>query len=150
MSQTCQNKLKPKRDWCNKPTKLQFQTILSRKILMLSNATNQPKSTVELGYMWPSGTHWSNSSDTHQVVEIQKENLPRCIHHFKSDLINNMDHMRISGNEPSSVVLSQRSNFKKLKKDVPNVPKQAEANSLVTDRESRFGNHQKICAWNLT
>ena len=23
--------------------------------------------------------------------------IPRCIHHFKSDLINNMDHMRISG-----------------------------------------------------
>ena len=31
----------------------------------------------------------------------------RCIHHFKSDLINNMDHMRISGTEPSSVILSQ-------------------------------------------
>ena len=27
--------------------------------------------------------------------------------HFKSDLINNMDHMHISGNEPSSVILSQ-------------------------------------------
>ena len=26
---------------------------------------------------------------------------------FKSDLINNMDHMRISGTEPSSVILSQ-------------------------------------------
>ena len=25
---------------------------------------------------------------------------------FKSDLINNMDHMRISGTEPSSVILS--------------------------------------------
>ena len=60
----------------------------------------------------PSGTHWSTSSDTHQVVEIQKETLPSCIHHFKSDLINNMDHMRISGTEPSSVVLSQRSYFK--------------------------------------
>ena len=41
--------------WCNKPTKLQFQTILTRKILMLSNATNQPKSTVELGYIYPRG-----------------------------------------------------------------------------------------------
>ena len=41
--------------WCNKPTNLQFQTILSQKILMLSNATNQPKSTVELGYMCPRG-----------------------------------------------------------------------------------------------
>ena len=33
--------------------------------------------------------------------------LLRCIHHFESDVINNMDHMRISGNEPLSVILSQ-------------------------------------------
>ena len=46
----CLNKLKLK-GWCNKPTKLQCQSILTRKIVMLSNATNQPKSTVELGYM---------------------------------------------------------------------------------------------------
>ena len=55
--------------WCNKPTELQFQSILIQKILMLSNATNQPKSTVEPGYMCPRGL-WSTSSDTHQVVEI--------------------------------------------------------------------------------
>ena len=30
-------------------------------------------------------------------VKYKKRLLPRCIHHFKSDLINNMDHMRISG-----------------------------------------------------
>ena len=59
-------------------------------------------------------------------LHIKKRLLPRCIHHFKSDLIHNMDHMRISGTEPSSVVLSQRRNFKSWK-DVPNVPKQAEA-----------------------
>ena len=40
-----------KKGWCNKPTKLQLQSILTRKILTLSNATNQQKSTVELGYM---------------------------------------------------------------------------------------------------
>ena len=50
----------------------------------------------------PSETLWSNNSDIHQVVEIQIE----TIHHFESDLIN-MDHMRISGTEPSSVILSQ-------------------------------------------
>ena len=33
--------------------------------------------------------------------------LLSCIHHFKSDIINNMDHMRISGNEPSLVILCQ-------------------------------------------
>ena len=29
--------------------------------------------------------------------KYKKRPLLRCIHHFKSDLINNMDHMRISG-----------------------------------------------------
>ena len=44
----------------------------------------------------PSGTPWSTSSDTHQVVEIYKKRLLlRYIHHFKSDLIYSMDHMRI-------------------------------------------------------
>ena len=36
-----------------------------------------------------------------------KKLLLRCIHHFDSDVINNTDHMRMSGNEPSSVILSQ-------------------------------------------
>ena len=39
------------------------------------------------------------------------------IHHFKSDLSNNMDHMRISGTEPSSVILSQTEWFQKLEID---------------------------------
>ena len=37
-----------------------------------------------------------------------------------------MDHMLISGNGPSSVILNQKCIFKNWK-DVPNVPKQAEA-----------------------
>ena len=41
------------------------------------------------------------------MTEYKKRLLLRCIHHLKSDLINNMDHMRISGTEPSSVILSQ-------------------------------------------
>ena len=40
-------------------------------------------------------------------IKYTKRLLLRCIHHFKSDLIDNMDHMRISGTEPSSVILSQ-------------------------------------------
>ena len=55
----------------------------------------------------PSGTHWSTSSDTHQVVEIQIETSTKMYTPFSSDLINDMDHMRISGTEPSSVILSQ-------------------------------------------
>ena len=42
----------------------------------------------------------------------KKRLLLRCIHHFYTDFINNMDHMRISGTEPSSVILSQKSNLK--------------------------------------
>ena len=38
-----------------------------------------------------------------------------------------MEHMRISGTEPSSEILSQKKYFQKLRRDVPNVPKQAEA-----------------------
>ena len=41
--------------------------------------------------------------------------LLRCIHHFKSELINNMDHIRISDNEPSSVILTQTMWIQKLK-----------------------------------
>ena len=35
-----------------------------------------------------------------EILKFKKRLLLRCIHHFKSDLINNMDHMRISGDEP--------------------------------------------------
>ena len=39
--------------------------------------------------------------------KYKKRLLIRCIHHFKTDLIHKMDHMRISGTEPSSVILCQ-------------------------------------------
>ena len=40
--------------------------------------------------------------------QIQNETFTKMyIHYFKSDLINSMDHMHISGTEPSSVILSQ-------------------------------------------
>ena len=41
--------------------------------------------------------------------------------YLKSHLINNMDHMRISGTEPMSVILSQIKYFEKLKIDSPQV-----------------------------
>ena len=49
---------------------------------------------------------WLNvPSETHQVVEIQKETFLRWIQYFQSDSINNMDYMRISGTKSSSVIL---------------------------------------------
>ena len=59
------------------------------------------------------------------LLQYKKRLLLRCIHHFKSDLIDNMDHMRISGTKPSSVILSQTVKFKKLKNDDQKLPKQA-------------------------
>ena len=47
---------------------------------------------------------------------FEKTLLLRCIHHFESDLINNMDHMRIFGTEPSSVILCQTHVVLKVKK----------------------------------
>ena len=44
-----------------------------------------------------------------------------------SDLINLIGHMRISGTEPSSVILSQKEVNEKLKNDAPKVPNQAKA-----------------------
>ena len=87
------------------------------------------QSTEVDGRTWlhvPSGTLWSISSDNRRVVEIAKIIL-QCIHHFKSDLINSMDHMRISSTGPSSVILSKTKQFKKLKRDITKVPKQTYA-----------------------
>ena len=48
------------------------------------------------------------NKNSYLLLELKKRLLLRCIHHFKSDLINDMEHRRISGTEPSSVILSQR------------------------------------------
>ena len=61
------------------------------------------------------------------VYEYEKRLLLRCIHHFKSDLINNMDHMHISGNEPSSVILSQKV-VSNVANECQKVPNQGKAN----------------------
>ena len=62
----------------------------------------------------PSGTHWSTSSDTHQVqVEIQKETPTKMYTPFLIGFYINMDHMFISGIETSSVILSQTKRFQK-------------------------------------
>ena len=53
-----------------------------------------------------SGTPWSTSSDTHQVVKIQRDfylDIYTILNRIEFD----MDHMRILGTEPSSVILRQ-------------------------------------------
>ena len=54
--QKYKNQAKAKSDGVINPKSYKFQSILTRKILMLSNTTNQLRmSTVELGYMCPRG-----------------------------------------------------------------------------------------------
>ena len=62
-----------KQGWCNKPIKSQFQTILTQKILMLSKRYEPTEVDRRTWLHVPSGTPWSTSSDTLQVVEIRKE-----------------------------------------------------------------------------
>ena len=45
--------------------------------------------------------------------KYEKGLLSRRKHHFNPDLIIDMDHMRISGIEPSSVILNQTKYFKR-------------------------------------
>ena len=48
---------------------------------------------------------------TVSVLKYKKRLPLRCIHQFNSDLIKSMDHMCISGTEPSSVLLANKLNF---------------------------------------
>ena len=65
------------------------------------------KSTVELGYICPRGLLDSQAVTLTKYLKYKKRLRLRCIYNFESDLIYNMDHMRISGTEPSSVILSK-------------------------------------------
>ena len=51
-----------------------------------------------------------------------------------------MNHMRISGTEPSSVIISQTMTFKKLKRYEHKVPKQAELkwNGVINPQNYNF------------
>ena len=104
LSQTCSlksndqkvpNQAKAKRDGVINPQNYNFNQ--HRKCWCSPNATNQPKPTVELDYMCPRGLTGQ------PAVTLTK---------IKSDLIGNMDHMRISGTEPSSLILSQTCSLK--------------------------------------
>ena len=56
--------------WCNKPTKLQFLSILTQKILMLSKRFKSTEVDIRTWLHVSLGTHWSTSSDTHEKEKI--------------------------------------------------------------------------------
>ena len=70
MSQKYQKKLKQKGMPCNKSTKLQFQSVSTRKILMLSKRFESAEVEGRTWQYVPSEKLWSTSSDTHLMVEV--------------------------------------------------------------------------------
>ena len=93
--------------WIN-PKNYNFNKFKHGKCWCSRNVTNQLKSTVELGCMCPQGLSGPSAVTlTKWVKWLKYKKRPRCIHHFKSDFINNMEHMRISETELSSVIRSQ-------------------------------------------
>ena len=70
MSKKCLKQAEAKQGWCNKPTNLQFPSILKRKILLLSKRYESTEVDRRTWLHVPSGTLWYTSSDTHQEVEI--------------------------------------------------------------------------------
>ena len=61
-----------------------------------------------ISYMFPRGLFDSPTVTITKLLKYKKRLLLRSTNNLKSDLIYNMDHMRISGTEPSSVILSQK------------------------------------------
>ena len=71
------------------------------KYLLSRSALNRKYCTFILPLLEYACEIWGGCSN------IKKRLLLGCIHHFKSDPINNMDHLRSWGTEPLSVILSQ-------------------------------------------
>ena len=59
-----------KRDGVVSPQNHNFNKFLTPKIMMLSKRYESTEVDRRTWLHVPSGTHWSTSSDTHQVVEI--------------------------------------------------------------------------------
>ena len=74
------NSSKSQKGWCNKPTKLQYQSILTRKVLMLSNATNQPKTTIQLVYITKQITLLQFTVSRSQVKSCNSIGIFNCLY----------------------------------------------------------------------
>ena len=60
------------------------------------------------------------------ISNIKETSTKLYVHHFKSDSINNMGHMRISGTETPPVIPAKQSSLN-VEKWCPKMPKQGEA-----------------------
>ena len=57
----------------SKHSNLQFQSILTQKLWMLSKCYKSAEVDRRTWLHVPSGTNWPTSSDTHQIVEIKRD-----------------------------------------------------------------------------
>ena len=69
----CQKQAETKRDGVINPQNYNFNQFLTRNFFVLSKRYETTEADRRTWLHVPSGTHWSTSSDTHQVVEIQIE-----------------------------------------------------------------------------
>ena len=83
----------------------QFEGMIYQQLVGIPMGTNCAPLIAELFLFC---YEWNFMSKLHKS-KYKKILLLRCIHHFISEFIYNTDHMRISGTEPSSVILSQTS-----------------------------------------
>ena len=67
--------------------------------------------------------------------EFQKETSTKT---FNLILFNNMDHMRISGTEPSSVILSQTQSFIKVKSDAKKCQNKVKQKGMVKKNPTKL------------
>ena len=80
--------------------------MLAQTILMLSKCYESNEVVRRTWPLVPSWTHWSTTSDTHQVVALYKETFTNLKmdtpfkFEFNNKTLNNMDHMPISGTKP--------------------------------------------------
>ena len=56
--------------WYNKPTNLQFKSILTQNILIISERYESIEVDRRTWLNMPSGTHWSTSSDTSRLTNL--------------------------------------------------------------------------------
>ena len=68
MTKKCQKQAEAKRDGVINPQNYNFNQFKAREILMFSKRYESTEVDRRTWLHVPSGTHWSTSSDTHQVV----------------------------------------------------------------------------------
>ena len=115
----------------NQATMIDGETEVVELFLELKDSQDAKVQKACNGALWNMRNKLQESSKYQAIGKYKRRLLLSCIRHFQSYLINNMDHMRNSGTEPSSVVLSQTKYFKALKIEAPKCIKKMKLKEMV-------------------